>query len=73
MEWISRDYVEKSRYNERKMTLRKFHVDMEDSIFNPFETVTDSFSYLQSVQTRVESQYDTNVGYIAEFFIDNKI
>ena len=46
MEWISRDYVEKSRYNERKMTLRKFHVDMEDSIFNPFETVTDSFSYL---------------------------
>ena len=49
MEWISRDYVEKSRYNERKMTLRKFQVDMEDNVLNPFETVTDSIKYLQSV------------------------
>lgn len=41
MEWISRDYVEKNRYNERKMTLRKFNIDMEDNILNPVETVTD--------------------------------
>ena len=44
---------------------------MEDSILNPIDRVTDEILYLQAVQTRVESQYDTSVGYIGEFFVDN--
>ena len=71
MEFISSDYVEKDRWNQRKTTFRRYDLEMEDSIFNPIDKVTDEISYLQVVSTRVESQYDTSVGYFAEFYIDN--
>ena len=73
MEFISSDYVEKDRWNQRKTTFRRYDLEMHDSIFNPVEQVTDEMKYLEVVSTRVESQFDTSVGYFAEFYIDNQV
>ena len=55
MEFISSDYVEKDRWNQRKTTFRRYDLEMHDSIFNPVEQVTDEMKYLEVVSTRVES------------------
>ena len=71
MERVFEAHVNSGTYSEAQLVLQMQEMEMQDEIWNPFNTTTDYREFLQVSQILTSQAKDKYLIYDIEFSIDN--
>ena len=73
MEFVSLDAIRLGFNVERYSALRIHEVSMMDTLFDPFNSVTDEHSYLAIIKTEKEAYHSEVATYAHNIQLDNRV